>query len=119
MNTTTDSIESRRNGRFGRYDKKMNEPSYRVFLLIVGKNIRRYRRLRGLTQEDLAKIVFGTRSSRSYVCKIEKGTARISLATIDDLANALGVRPWDLFDDTILYYYESEVAAICRGCGYC
>jgi transcriptional regulator with XRE-family HTH domain len=61
---------------------------------IVGANVRRLRKDRGLTQEDLA----GTAElDVSYVRGIEAGRRNPSLMVMAALAAALDAKPTDLF----------------------
>jgi transcriptional regulator with XRE-family HTH domain len=60
---------------------------------IVGRNVRRFRQERGLTQEQLA---FESRLDLTYVGGIERGRRNPSLLVIARLAAALGVPPADL-----------------------
>ena len=54
----------------------------------LGKNIRKYRHLKGLRQEDLAEMCD---ISSSFMGHIERGTRKMSLETFVSLANALHV----------------------------
>ena len=60
---------------------------------IVGRNVRRLRQARGLTQEQLA---FEARLDLTYVGGIERGRRNPSLLVVVRLAAALGVAPGDL-----------------------
>lgn len=60
---------------------------------IVGRNVRRLRQERGLTQEQLA---FESRVDLTYVGGIERGRRNPSLLVIARLAAALDVTPADL-----------------------
>jgi len=59
----------------------------------VAGNLRRYRNARALSQEALATA---SSVSRRMIAAIEAGDANVSLATLDRLAEALGVRFSDL-----------------------
>ncbi|MFB5269856.1 helix-turn-helix domain-containing protein [Paenibacillus enshidis] len=54
----------------------------------IGRKIRQYRKLKGLTQEQLAELV-GT--NFSYIGKIERGEYNVKIQTLEKIANALGV----------------------------
>jgi transcriptional regulator with XRE-family HTH domain len=69
------------------------EPIYARF----GRELRRVRRKRGMTQEALADRVGIGRTS---IVNIEGGRQRIHLHTMIDLAGALGVDPAELLPDT-------------------
>ena len=58
----------------------------------MGLNISHYRKLKGLTQEDLAELV---PLSRGYLSRIEAPNmvSSFSIATLFDIADALGVEP--------------------------
>lgn len=60
-----------------------------------GRNIRRHREARGLTQEALAAVA---RLDRSYVGGVERGERNPSLTAIGQLAAALQVPPASLFE---------------------
>ena len=55
---------------------------------IFGKNVRKYRQLRGLTQEKLA---FEAEIDLTYVGGIERGKRNPSLLVMARIANALSV----------------------------
>lgn len=57
---------------------------------LLGENVRRYRKLRGLTQEQLA---LDTEMERSYVSDLERGTRNPSVRAVGRLAEALGIEP--------------------------
>ena len=62
----------------------------------IGLNILYYRRLKGLSQEALS-IKAGL--TRSYLSKIERGTARCGLEVFFLIAQALEVDPAELISD--------------------
>lgn len=57
---------------------------------LLGENVRRYRKLRGLTQEQLA---LDAEMERSYVSDLERGTRNPSVRAVGRLAEALGIEP--------------------------
>jgi transcriptional regulator with XRE-family HTH domain len=61
---------------------------------IIGANVRRLRKDRGLTQEDLAGAA---ELDVSYVRGIEAGRRNPSLMVMVALADALDAKPTDLF----------------------
>ena len=69
----------------------------------VGKNIKTYRKMRNMTLEALATLVF---KSKSTVSKYEKGEIALDLETLYDIAKALGVCV-----DKLLYYPQNDVAS--------
>lgn len=63
--------------------------------MIVGKNVRRLRREKGLTQEQLA---FEADLDLTYVGGIERGKRNPSLLVMARIAAALGTVPKNLLD---------------------
>ena len=63
--------------------------------LRFGANIRKARKRKGISQEDLAH---SARVERSHMGVIERGKGNPTLKTIVRIANKLGVRAKDLFD---------------------
>ena len=59
----------------------------------VGLNVQDFRRGKGLSQEALAHAAD---ISRGYMGKLENGKNSMSLATLEKIADALGVDPNDL-----------------------
>ena len=62
----------------------------------VGDKIRYYRRMKDLTQTQLAHLVG---NDREYIYKIEKGKVSPSISTIAVLAYALDISLSNLFED--------------------
>ncbi|WP_423175112.1 helix-turn-helix domain-containing protein [Stenotrophomonas maltophilia] len=58
-------------------------------------NVRRLRKERGLSQEELAEAA-GVH--RTYVGMIERGEKNVTIYNIERIALALGVRPGSLLD---------------------
>lgn len=56
----------------------------------VGRNIRRIRATRGLSQEELAELIG---HHRTYVGSVERGERNLSLRSLERLADSLGVDP--------------------------
>jgi transcriptional regulator with XRE-family HTH domain len=63
---------------------------------IVGRNIRRLRRARGVSQEDLAAEI-GVH--RTYMGGVERGERNLTLRSLERLAARLGVSPLSLLED--------------------
>lgn len=61
---------------------------------IVGANVRRLRKARGLTQEQLG---FEAQIAMRHVGAIERGQASATVGMLGRLAKALGVEPGTLF----------------------
>lgn len=64
---------------------------------ILGKNIRKYRKVSNMSQGDLANII---ESYQTYISDIEMGKKNITLDTIQSIAKALDVDVVDLLKDT-------------------
>ena len=61
-----------------------------------GENLRRLRKLKGVSQEQLA---FEAELDRSFVGQVERGERNLSLLNIHRLAEALGVPIENLFSE--------------------
>lgn len=61
-----------------------------------GENVRYFRKLQGLSQEQLAELA---ELDRTYISSIERGERNVSLKNIEKLANSLTVRPEELLGD--------------------
>lgn len=59
-------------------------------VVLLGLNVRKYRKQRGMTQEELG---LDTEMERSYVSDLERGTRNPSVRAVERLAQALGVAP--------------------------
>ena len=64
---------------------------------VFGANMRRYRTAAGLSQEAVAERMG---IDRAHISSIERGRQNATLLTLWNAAEALGVRPADLLDDT-------------------
>lgn len=60
----------------------------------VGKNVRYYRKLKGLTQEQLAE---STETYGSYIGRLERGEQNVQLETLHKIADALQISVYALF----------------------
>jgi len=63
--------------------------------VLFGKKIKTIRKAKGLTQEKLAELV---NRSKNHISKIEQGLANPPLSLIIDIAIALNVTPYSLFE---------------------
>lgn len=63
---------------------------------LLGENVRRLRKERGLSQEELA---FRAGMKRSYLSDLERGTRNPTVRALDRLAAALTVEPHMLVRD--------------------
>lgn len=64
-------------------------------LKFLGKNIARYRKAKGLTQNKLSDLL---NVSREHLAKIETARRGISISLLFKMADILGVSEKDLFD---------------------
>jgi transcriptional regulator with XRE-family HTH domain len=60
---------------------------------ILGRNLRAYRKARGLSQEALADVL-GVH--RTYMGSVERGERNVTLQTLERIAESLGVEPLSL-----------------------
>lgn len=63
---------------------------------LFGKNVRHYRKLKGMTQEQLA-VAAGM--ERSYVSDLERGTRNPSVVALGRIAAALDLEPSKLLEE--------------------
>ncbi|NRF96149.1 helix-turn-helix transcriptional regulator [Paenibacillus frigoriresistens] len=68
------------------------------FLRLVGERLRMVRKLKGLTQDQLAEKTGKDSMSKSHISDIERGQRNISLLTLEILMNALEIDPSELFN---------------------
>jgi transcriptional regulator with XRE-family HTH domain len=64
--------------------------------IVIGMNIKIWRVRKNITQRDLANK---TRLSQSYFSKLEKGVENPTLDTLTRVADALGIKVGELFDE--------------------
>lgn len=62
---------------------------------LVGRNVRRLRRERGFTQEQLAEV---SELGQQYISDLERGRCNATLLSLEKLAAALSVQPVALFE---------------------
>jgi len=73
----------------------MSKDSYDIYN-IIGKNIKKYRMLKGMTQRELAEALL---LSDSFIGKLESITHQtISIDTLEQIANVLEVDIQRFFD---------------------
>ena len=65
------------------------------YLVKVGENIKKYRKLTGLSQD---KFALKCKLDRTYISGIERGGRNISLLNLRKIAKACGVSPGDLLN---------------------
>lgn len=73
---------------------------------VFGQNVRRARRLKDISQEELA---LGADLSRTYVSEVERGVRNVSIDNMGLLAQALGVPLRDLVDPEMFSALESHL----------
>lgn len=66
-----------------------------AFLIAFGKNLRKHRKLKGFTQEQLA-IDLGIEISQ--ISRIERGVINTSIGNLNSIAKVLKIDKKDLFD---------------------
>ncbi len=77
--------------------KRIDNKDNNIIYYIVGKNIKKYRELKGLTQVQLADIC---NLSVGFISDLESNTFRtISLNTMYLIAKKLEIHPKQLLDD--------------------
>jgi transcriptional regulator with XRE-family HTH domain len=62
--------------------------------LLFGANVKKFREIKGLSQEELAEL---SDLHRTYISAIERGKRSISLKNIQRIAHALGIKEYELF----------------------
>lgn len=62
----------------------------------VGLNVKRFRKERGFSQEELA---FECGLHRTYVSGVERGVRNPTVVVLDKIASALGVAAWRLLEE--------------------
>lgn len=67
--------------------------------LILSQNIRKYRKLKKMTQAELAKRIHKT---VEMVCQLENAVAGTKISTVNEIADVLGVEVYQLFLDAPL-----------------
>jgi transcriptional regulator with XRE-family HTH domain len=63
---------------------------------IFGLQVRRYRKKKGISQEELASI---SELHRTYIGAIERGERNVSLNNVEKIASSLDVAVIDLLQD--------------------
>ena len=81
----------------------------------IGQQIRKSRKARGLSQEQLAEMV---NISTTHMSHIETGNTKLSLPVLVDIANALDVRTDDLLERSQYTTGNAveEIAAMLESC---
>lgn len=85
--------------------------------VIIGQNIKRYRKLRQWTLEELAeKSGYTSDSKRSSMSRIESGKNDIPISRLLAIANALDVGVLDLIDDQSTQTDDNPICNILSMC---
>jgi transcriptional regulator with XRE-family HTH domain len=71
--------------------------SKKEILTLFGNNVRKYRRMLNISQDELA---FKADLHRTYIGMIERAEKNITLINIEKIANALGVKIEDLLNNS-------------------
>lgn len=81
----------------------------------IGQQVRKSRKARGLSQEQLAEMV---NISTTHMSHIETGNTKLSLTVLVDIANALDVRTDDLLERSLYTTGNAveEIAAMLESC---
>ncbi len=73
----------------------MSQLENKEFLLLFGKNLRRLRKSKGFTQEELA---FSIGIEISQISRIERGIINTSIGTVYQISNALKINLEEFFN---------------------
>jgi repressor LexA len=85
--------------------------------VIIGQNIKRYRKLRQWTLEELAeKSGYTSDSKRSSMSRIESGKNDIPISRLLAIANALDVGVMDLIDDQSTQTDDNPICNLLSTC---
>jgi len=82
----------------------------------IGARIKKYRKLKNLTQEKLAEL---TQASAPHISHIENASTKLSLPTLVSIANALGVSADELICgslDSANHIHNNEIAELTADC---
>lgn len=64
--------------------------------ILLGQNIKKYRYLKGVSQEQLAEL---SGLHRTYIGAVERGERNISVDNIEKICNALEIHIKELFNE--------------------
>ena len=78
---------------------------------VVGENIRRLRKERGLSQEELSE---DSNITPGYLSDIENNKKSVSLETLVSIANALQVSPSELLRSNYCALIVVRMKSVCR-----
>ena len=79
--------------------KSMTNSKYNIYD-VIGKNIKKYRKIKGITQRELAESLL---LSDSFIAKLESITSQtISIDTLELIANKLDTPITSFFDKSVM-----------------
>ena len=78
---------------------------------VLGKNIKRYRKIKGLSQEQLSEFL---NISQQTLSKIESGKNFLTSETLEKIPHILGVNAYELFMDGGEYTSDNVLEDINR-----
>lgn len=82
----------------------MKKPSpYNKYRLIFAQNVRQLRRLKEMSQEQLA---FEAEVSKTYICEIERGDRAVSIDVMGKIALALNIPLEQLLKENLIMISE-------------
>lgn len=81
----------------------------------IGQKIRKFRKVQGLSQEELAERI---NISTTHMSHIETGNTKLSLPVLVDIAAVLHVRTDDILGDNIAVSgaMMDDIVAVLEGC---
>lgn len=85
--------------------KSLKKPLPSADRLVFASNLRRFRRMRDISQEQLS---LDADMSRSYISGVERGERNISIDNMSVLAKTLSVELTDLLDKTLFEAVEKR-----------
>lgn len=95
---------------------KVKEDNVMYIYEIIGNNIKKYRKLKGWTQDKLAEETgFSSETIRSAESRTRKS---FSIGTLYIIARALNVETYKLFIDTTKVIENKSIDFICDKCNY-
>jgi len=80
-----------------------------TFLKKFGDTIKKYRKLRGYSQERLAGLA---NMDFKYLGEVERGQRNISVKNVEKICNALDVQPYQIFMFEIKGNTKAKIGAI-------
>ena len=75
---------------------KSEKRDFNDLLKTIGKNVRKHRHNKGLSQEDLA---YSSDIDRTYIGYIENGKNNVTVKKLHEIAQVLEIQVSDLFEE--------------------